>query len=315
MNSPAMKITVILCTYNRCQSLATALESLAALQLPESVAWEVLVVDNNSNDQTRPVIEAYCRKYPGRFQYLFEARPGKSHALNAGIRQAGGDILAFVDDDVTVEPEWLQRLTSSLNNGKWVGSGGRVLPEKKFSPPRWMSTEGRYALAPLAVFDLGLEAKPLDESPFGTNMAFQKRMFEKYGDFRTDLGPRPGSEIRNEDTEFGRRLLEAGERLRYEPDAVVYHSVPQKRIQKDYFLRWWFDKSRADVREFGTSAQNRLSMGGIPLSSFRRLATWTFRWILATESSRRFSCKINVWSKLGEIVESYHVARHKDASR
>ena len=72
-------------------------------------------------------------------------------------------------------------------------------------------------------------------------------MFEKYGGFRTDLGPRPGSEIRSEDTEFGWRLLAAGERLRYEPSAVVYHSVSgESASDKQYFLAWWFDKARAE---------------------------------------------------------------------
>ena len=70
-------------------------------------------------------------------------------------------------------------------------------------------------------------------------------------DFRTDLGPRPRSEIRNEDTEFGSRLLAGGERLWYELSAVVYHSVPEHRVQKKYLLAWWFDKARVDIREHG----------------------------------------------------------------
>jgi glycosyltransferase involved in cell wall biosynthesis len=227
-----MKISVILCTYNRCGSLAKALESAAALRLPESIAWEVLAVDNNSKDKTREVIEEYCRRFPQRFRYLFEPRPGKSNALNAGIEAAQGDVLAFMDDDVTVDPMWLKNLTAPLRSGDWAGSGGRILPEKKFVPPQWLSVEGRYALAPLAMFDCGPVACELTESPFGTNMAFHKKMFEKYGGFRTDLGPRPGSEIRSEDTEFGRRLLVAGERLYYEPSAVVYHSIPPSRVRK-----------------------------------------------------------------------------------
>ena len=244
----AMKITTILCTYNRCQSLAKALDSVAASTVPEPVEWEVLVVDNNSRDQTREVVEDFCRRYPGRFRYMFEPQRGKSHALNAGIREAQGDVLAFTDDDVAVEPTWLQNLTAALCSGEWVGSGGRVLTERNFSLPRWLTLEERYALAPLAMFDLGLDAGPLSEPPFGNNMAFQKKMFNKYGCFRTDLGPQPGSEIRSEDTEFGGRLLAAGERLRYEPSAVVYHSVPENRLQKKYFLAWWFDKARADLR-------------------------------------------------------------------
>jgi glycosyltransferase involved in cell wall biosynthesis len=308
-----MRITVILCTYNRCRTLASALNSVAAQKLPELVEWEVLVVDNNSHDQTREIVEEFCRRHPGRFRYLFEPQPGKSHALNAGIREACGDVLAFMDDDVKVEATWLRNLTAPLCAGEWVGAGGRILPEQTFKSPRWLSVEGPYALAPLALFDLGPEAGPLSEPPFGTNMAFRKDMFEKYRGFRTDLGPRPGSEIRNEDTEFGRRLIVAGERLRYEPSAVVYHPVSENRIQKQYFLRWWFDKARADVREFGISSDTKWFIGGVPVYLFRRLAVWTLRWLIAVDPRVRFDCKVKVWGKFGEIVESYHVGRLKDA--
>jgi glycosyltransferase involved in cell wall biosynthesis len=307
-----MNITVILCTHNRSQILSAALESTAAQILPDSTQWEVLVVDNNSSDQTREVVEQFCRRHPGRFRYLFEGQSGKSYALNSGIRAARGVILAFIDDDVTVESTWLKNLTGSLMSGECAGAGGRILPEKNFSPPSWLSSNGskeRYALAPLALFDLGEEPCQLTEPPFGTNMAFRREMFEKYGNFRTDLGPRPGSEIRNEDTEFGDRLLAAREKLRYEPKAVVYHPVAENRIQKKYYLAWWFDKGRADIRQFGVPA-GAASFLGIPLYLFRRLAAWTLRWLLSIDSSQRFNSKIKVWGKAGEIVECFSRASH-----
>jgi len=310
-----MRITVILCTYNRCQSLAKALGSVGASTLPNSVEWEVLVVDNNSNDQTREAVEDYCRRYPGRFRYVFEPKPGKSHALTTGIQKARGDILAFMDDDVTVESTWLQNLTAALDNGQWVGAGGRILPEQNFSPPPWFPLQDRYALAPLALFDLGSEAGPLTEPPFGTNMAFQRKVFEKYGGFRTDLGPQPGSEIRSEDSEFGHRLLVAGEQLRYEPSAIVYHSVPQNRLQKPYFLAWRFDKGRAEIRQFGIPTETRWLVAGIPLYLFRRFAVWTVRWMIAIEPSRRFSNKLKTWSVAGQILECYDLSRVRSRRR
>ena len=303
--SPTMNITVILCTYNRCQSLARTLDSVSEQTLPESVAWEVLVVDNNSCDGTREVVEDFCNRYPSRFRYLFVPQQGKSHALNAGIREAHSDVLAFLDDDVTVGPTWLNSLTAPLENDQWVGAGGRVLPVWTGPPPRWLPAKEKYGLGPLVVFDLGPEAGELGESPFGTNMAFRKEMFEKYGGFRTDLGPRPGSEVRNEDSDFGRRLLTAGERLRYEPSAVVYHPVPENRVRKEYFLAWWFDKGRADIRQLGPSPDTKWYVAGIPLGQFRRLAVWTLRWMFSVEPCLRFSRKLNVWSKAGEILESY----------
>ena len=134
-----MTITLILCTYNRCRSLAQALESAAALRLPKPIEWEVLVVDNNSSDQTRHVVEDFRRRYPGRFRYLFEPQQGLSYARNAGVRQAKGDILAFTDDDVTVEPTWLQNLTACLHDGEWAGAGGRTVLAHPFSPPKWLT--------------------------------------------------------------------------------------------------------------------------------------------------------------------------------
>jgi len=305
-----MKVTIILCTYNRCQSLAKALESASALRLPEQDNWEILVVDNNSTDKTREVVENFCRQFPGRFRYLFEPRQGKSHALNTGIREARADVLAFMDDDVTVEPSWLEHLTASLHDGYWAGAGGRILPQKSFSPPSWLSLAERYALGPLALFDPGPEAMELTEAPFGANMAFRRGVFDKHGGFRVDLGPRPGSEIRSEDSEFAYRVMMAGEHLRYERSAVVYHEIPESRLQKKYFLNWWFDKARADIRAFGVPVSGkRWRLKGIPVVLFRRLTVWTLRWLVALDSAKRFSCKLKVWLVAGQIQESYHQAK------
>jgi len=302
-----MKITVILCTYNRGKSLAIALESVAASILPESVAWEVLVVDNNSSDQTGAIVEGFCHRHPRRFRYLFEPRPGKSNALATGIREASGEILVFTDDDVIVEPTWIQNLTANLHEREWAGAGGRTLPERSFLLPRWLLLEERIWDL-LGCFDRGPDVRELTEPPFGNNMAYRRKMFEKYGGFRTDLGPQPGDQIRSEDTEFGHRLLAAGERLRYEPSAVVYHSIPENRIQRDYVLSWWYDKARAEIRASGSEPGARYYFAGIPLVLMRRLAMGTLRWIFAIESSRRFSNKVKVWYVTGRILECRNLA-------
>jgi glycosyltransferase involved in cell wall biosynthesis len=288
-----MNLTVILCTYNRCQLLANALESVAVSTLSQSVKWEVLVVDNNSRDQTREVVQDFCDRYPGRFRYLFEPRPGKSFALNSGIRESRGEILAFMDDDVTVEPTWLQNLTAALDGDQWAGAGGRIVLRWPASLPNWLSVDGPYARHPFPGFDQGHEARELIGPPFGTNMAFRRKLFEKYGGFRTDLGPEPGSEIRAEDTEFGRRVVAAGERLRYEPSAVVYHPVPEDRIGKKFFLKWRFDYGRGDAREFPVH----------PVRLFCSLLAWTLRWMVALEPRVRFYRKVVVWEKAGAVAE------------
>jgi glycosyltransferase involved in cell wall biosynthesis len=314
----AMKITVILCTYNRCQSLARALESVGVSQMPQHVRWEVLVVDNNSSDDTALVVRNCQDRFPGKFRYVFESKAGKSHALNRGIQETDADVLAFMDDDVEVRHDWLHILTKVFGDGSYAGSGGRILPEAGFRAPEWLKTSDRYALAPLAVFDLGDQPGELKEPPFGTNMAFRREAFLRFGNFRCDLGPQPGSEIRSEDTEFGMRVLRGGERLWYEPEAVVYHSIPKQRVNQSYFLQWWHGKGRADVREGMLTGEEQLRMLGVPLVIVRRLAVWSLRSYLSFSSSRRFDSKAKVWWLAGVVKESYwryRTKRDEDASR
>jgi glucosyl-dolichyl phosphate glucuronosyltransferase len=301
-----IKISLILCTYNRCQSLARPLESVAASTLPGSVNWEILVVDNNSHDQTRHVIEDFCRRYPGRFRYLFEPNQGLSHARNAGIVEARGEIIAFTDDDVTVDPVWLQNLTAPLQGSQFAGAGGRIRAGHDFLPPRWMAISGPFNLgASLAQFDLGDQECVLDKAPYGANMAFRKIMFEKYGGFRTDLGRRGKSLIGNEDTEFCERLMAAGERLCYVPSAVVNHPVYQERLKKKYFRSYWFAHGRSMTRQAG----QRISIWRAPRycledlkSKLRWISSLDRRWFMSPQG--RFFCELHVLHTLGEVVES-----------
>ena len=298
-----MHVSIILCTYNRCERLAFALESVAASRTAEAISWEVIVVDNNSSDDTLQVVQKFLQRFPQRFRYIFEPKPGKSNALNRAIRETSAELLVFMDDDVQVEPDWLQMLTRVFDDPKYAGSGGRIIPEEGFSSPRWLDTSEPYSLAPLAMFDLGPDPGELHEPPFGTNMAFRREVFSRYGEFRSDLGPQPGSQIRSEDTEFGMRLLRGGECLWYEPAAVVHHAVPEHRVKQSYFLNWWYAKGRADAREGCFKDEERVSLFGTPLVLFRRISIWSARWLLALDARRRFSCKAKVWWLAGEIRE------------
>jgi glycosyltransferase involved in cell wall biosynthesis len=307
-DSEKMEITVVVCTYNRCHLLHTALKSIAASILPENIRWEVLVVDNNSSDGTREIAAQFCTQNPARFRYFFEPQPGLSVARNTGIRVSKGEVIVFTDDDVIVEPTWLHNLTRTLHDGEWAGAGGRIVPLRPSSMPHWLALTGPYKMGGIvaALFDHGDTPGPLDEPPFGANMAFRRKIFAKYGGFRTDLGRRPGSLMSHEDTEFGRRLQSAGERLRYEPFAVVCHPLIKERMQKDYILNWWLDSGRAMIRDVET----RPDVWGIPrpyLSLFKRAAVLApanlFRWLFALTPQKRFYRKCWVWCTVGEILE------------
>ena len=210
-----------------------------------------------------------------------------------------------------VEPDWLRELTSALADRAYAGSGGRIFPEQGFMAPAWLDTSEPYSLAALAMFDLGPEPGELKEPPFGTNMAFRRDVFARYGEFRRDLGPQPGSEIRSEDTELGMRVLRGGERLRYVPEAVVYHAVPSKRLTESYFLGWWYGKGRGDVRESGLGGDGRIRVLGVPLALIRRLGIWSARWLLTLNRAHRFAHKAKVWWLAGKIHEAFALSQKK----
>jgi glucosyl-dolichyl phosphate glucuronosyltransferase len=309
-----MRVTVLICTYNRAVYLRKMLESIVASVVPDSVSWEVLIVDNNSSDQTPQVAEEFAARFPGRFRYIFEPKQGKSNALNSGVRSSGGDVIAFADDDVKVEPTWLWNLTKPLEDNTWAGVGGRTLMAEAFSPPRWLLLSGTHNLAGIlaAVFDFGEEPRELDWAPYGANMAYRRSMFEKYGMFRSDLGPSADRRIPrpNEDTEFGRRLMAAGEHIRYEPLALVYHPVIRERIRKDYFLNWYFDFGRATVRE----VKRRPDILGIQRRYWTiakigtvKLMPQALRWMLNPHPAKRFFRKCIVRKFAGQIVEVYRL--------
>lgn len=307
-----MKISVIVCTYNRCQQLRGVLEDLACSEVPPEVYWEVLVVDNNSADKTSETVREVAMLHPDRFRYIAERKQGKSWALNTGIRESQGEVLAFVDDDVKVERAWLWNLCRPLEGVEWAGAGGRTLPEESVTLPGWLTLGGPHSLGGVlaAMFDLGDQPRELDRAPYGANMAYRREMFEKYGLFRTDMGPSADQNVPrpNEDTEFGRRVMAAGERLFYEPAAVVHHPILPDRVRKEYFLAWWYDYGRASIREVGRrpdicGIQRRYwTIAKICVACLMPTAA---RWLLSVEPSKRFFHKCWMWSIFGQIAEAW----------
>jgi glycosyltransferase involved in cell wall biosynthesis len=297
-----MDISVVLGTYNRAASLQVTLESFSTLLCSEGLTWELLVVDNNSTDNTQEVIEAYCRHASFSLRYLYEQRQGRSWALNAGIAQAKGAVIAFTDDDVVLHPEWLISIKQTFDQTDCSAVAGKVVPVWAQPKPYWLEMDEQQAVVN---FDLGDERKEIYLAPLGANSAFRRELFETHGLFRPDLGVNGSTHtITCDDTEFGERLIRDFQKIVYCPFAIVYHPVDPKRATKDYFLSWYYYNGRSLTRMAGLSAFG-VRYFGVPRWLYRELFTNIVKWLFSFNVQLRFHHKLRAYRSLGNIVESY----------
>lgn len=236
-----MKISVVVCTHNRSESLRKMLESLQDAVIPDQLSWELILIDNNSNDDTRFVFEEAEKHYGTRIRYVFEEKRGISHARNRGITEASGEIIAFTDDDVIIDKYWIQNIEKAFIHHDDVACvGGKVLPIWESSKPRWLKPK---LYIYLALLDYGDSAAYMGSPDlWGANLAVKSEMFKKYGLFDSNLGRIPGKLYAGEETEFLRRLQNGGERILYDPSSTIYHRVDARRMSKRYFRKWKYDE-------------------------------------------------------------------------
>jgi glucosyl-dolichyl phosphate glucuronosyltransferase len=285
-----MRITVAICTWNRCQLLRQTLEQLTRLVVPEGVTWELLVVNNNSTDATDQVISAYAGRLPLR--RVFEPRPGVSHARNTAVREADGDYMVCTDDDVVVDPHWLAAYVEAFQRWPDAGIfGGPIDPWFEGTPPQWLEAAFACIAGAYAMLDLGPEVVPLDHDtyPFGANMAFRSDVLAS-ASYDPALGPRPGSAVRGEEMLLIRSLLAAGEQGWWVPAARVQHFIPRDRQTLQYLRQYYLGGGQllAYLEEGQPNGAPRFL--GRPLWLWRQAVTYEARFQVL-----RFLARPEVW--------------------
>lgn len=305
-------VSVIVCTYNRQERLKCALQSLSQLKAPANNSWEFIIVDNNSNDLTAQTVKDFASHCLVPTRYIFEPQQGLSHARNAGIAASAGDVLAFTDDDVTLDPGWICELQQTFDSFACAAVGGKIIPTWTCPKPSWLlSTDpDLFRRGAIVCFDPGDEVHEI-ATAFGANMAFRKEVFQRYGSFRTDLGKCGNDAMTGEDTEFCARLSCAGNRIVYAPNAVVYHPVPEtglKRQFKTHYLQY----GRYTVRLDGLPSQAILWFG-VPRYMFRHLFVDIYGWLRCMDANR-FLHKLKVYESLGAVAEARRIFRLKQVT-
>jgi glycosyltransferase involved in cell wall biosynthesis len=300
-------VSVLICTYNRDAFLAETLRALSTAPCPAHYDVEIVVVDNNSTDDTRRVVSEIAAASPRPIRYALERRQGKSFALNHGLELVRGEVVALTDDDVLIAPEWIARIVAAFESRDVTYAFGKVLPRwGALPPPELLTRRGRDMWGPLALVDYGDEPVDYDEAtferrpfPIGANLAFRRDAVERVGGWRTDLGKVDNTLISGEDHEIFYRLYHAGlYRGFYDPELVVRHYVPPQRLTRQYFRRWFYWHGRTLARMNRAIHPNldwsRVAhIAGVPRYMYRQILGQTWRWV------RRFGTN----DALGLLIE------------
>lgn len=233
-----IRLSLVIATYNRAEQLMITLHSVAE-QSKNPAQWECIVVDNNSADNTKQRVEAFIAEHPLiNIRYHFERNQGLSHARNAGIREAQGDIITFIDDDERIVPDFVAAYINLFDNyPAAMAAGGKIIAEYPTGRPRWMS---HYTERPIAnPMDFGdyVRTFPKGRIPGGGNMAMRREVFTQIGLFNTSLGRTGKSLIGGEESDLFERIDKAGMACYYTPRAVMYHIIPSQKLCDSYFER------------------------------------------------------------------------------
>ena len=296
-NNVATTFSIIIPTRDRHEEITGLLESIKYLDGLVRIKPEIIVSNNCSKDQTWLGLQRIAADYPVPMSPLQATSPGKSSALNAAIAVAKGDVMAFLDDDVVVEPAWLVALESHFGQFSHLAVQGAVLlPPRDSADPEIRRLIDRYRTVRPVDFDGRTNET---HSLNGANIAVRREVFDKVGKFDIRLGP--GASGTSEDVEFAQRIRQAGIKIGYVKQAVVYHHVDRSRLTEAYF--------RSIHRQQGASRLlfKRQSAGRIIFDLGRVSAQYGFYSLFGGERNR-YRSKGRVYHYLG-MLESKRKGR------
>jgi glycosyltransferase involved in cell wall biosynthesis len=313
MSTPLVTVAVL--TYNRSRLLRETLAGMVRQNYP-SGSWELIVVDNNSTDDTKDAVASFHLEAQAP-RLVVETRQGLDHGRNRAIEEARGEVLVLADDDILVGPDWLAQLVAPFasDSAHRIGVvGGEVVPVFPDGVPAWLAGAHR----PLA-FRREPGPLPPGQAPMGANFAFPRWVFERLGRFDTDLDRQGASLFGGGDSEMIRRVRAAGLEAWFAPGARALHQMTAERLTFGYAMRHAFDSARSRVvdaaqviRESGRSPWAFLasrSLGSLAkLMGYGLLAIGS---AIAFQGGASKRALVRAWRSCGYLYQIARTARGK----
>lgn len=253
-------VSLVFASFNGAYTLSSMLESLAKLKVPSEVSFEVIAIDNNSQDNTLQLLESYTDKITLRV--LQQKTPGKNAALNSIFNSSInlGDLVIFTDDDVIFPPDFIMRYVILANeNPDFSLFGGRIEPHWMSEQPSEALLNGinhvvAYALTPKSE---GYEKGSIDACKIhGPNMAVRRKVFDSGMKFNEGIGPNGKNYVMGSETDFLHRAQSNGSKAFFDPELVVNHMIRPWQLETEWIKQRAYKAGRSAVHHQGRLAQD-----------------------------------------------------------
>lgn len=302
-----MKTSIIIPTAGRPVAIKAAVQSLLAIA-PEQNDAEILVVDNNQQEELSEALREYCDTLSGGVRYVRESSPGLGAARHRGYREAHGEILTFIDDDVEVSPSWLGAIQSGFADPEVGMVGGPSIPKFTATIPAWFwdffspTPHGGWMCGWLSLLDIGHDVQRIDPNyVWGLNFSIRRDVLERCGGFHPDLVPAKLQRWQgNGESGLTRKVKAAGIRADYIQGAMLLHLCGADRLNVEYFKKRAYYQGVCDsFTQVRNGAEPSTQCSPYPeLSMYRKIRR------LAGDILRRELLDTGKWSAVAAPIKS-----------
>ena len=309
-----INLTIAIPTYNGAHRLPTLLQLLQNQINTECITWEIIVVDNNSTDDTAKIVHEYQKdwRHPFPLKYSLETQQGAAHARKRAVSEAHGVLIGFLDDDNYPEPNWVYTAyTFSTLHPKCGAYASQIHPAWETEPPPNFKRITPF----LAITERGdiplLYDKRKKMLPPSAGLVVRKQAWQDIPHNPILTGRANGNMLTGEDTEMLSYIQKAGWEIWYNPAMEIHHQIPHWRLQKEYLLPFFrgIGLSRYVTRMVNIKPQLRpFACFAYMINDLRKIITHVIKYRRRAFTELVAACEMQLF--VSSLISPFYLWKH-----